>query len=223
MFERFTADARRIVVLAQENARRLGHNYIGCEHLLLSAASISAPAGAVLREQGLTPERIEAEIVRMIGYGRHVATLGALDREALASIGIDLDAVREKIEATFGPDALARATLAMRRSRRRGLRSRLRHPARNARQLPTVSRNAELMDVAAAPRGHIPFTPRAKKTLELSLREALTRKDNYIGPEHIVLALISLDSGAVPMILAAIGVPAAALRTAVTDRYRKAS
>ena len=79
------------------------------------------------------------------------------------------------------------------------------------------------MDVAGAPRGHIRFTPRAKKSLELSLREALARKDNYIGPEHVVLALISMDSGAVPVILAAIGVPAAALRTAVTDRYRKAS
>jgi ATP-dependent Clp protease ATP-binding subunit ClpA len=223
MFERFTADGRQIVIRSQDHARRLGHSYIGCEHLLLSAASLPVPAGEVLREHGVTPERVEAEIVRMTGYDRRVASLGGLDREALAAIGIDLDVVRERIEATFGPDALARATLAMRRSRRGGLRSRLRRPARNVRQLPTVSRNAELMDVAGAPRGHIPFTSRAKKSLELSLREALARKDNYIGPEHVVLALISMDSSAVPVILAAIGVPAAALRTAVTDRYRKAS
>jgi len=222
MFERFTGEARNIVVQAQDHARRLGHPYIGCEHLLLGAASQPAPAGAVLREHGLTPERIEAEIIRILGYDRRVAALGGLDREALASIGIDLDVVRARIEAAFGPDALARATLASRRPRRRGLRSRLRRPARNARQLPTVARKAELMDVSPAPRGHIPFTDRAKKCLQLSLREALSRQDGYIGAEHVTLALTGMDDGMVPGILSGLGVPAAELRSAILGRYRKA-
>ncbi len=223
MFERFTVDARQILVLSQENARRLGFSYIGCEHLLLGVASIAAPAGAVLREYGVTPERIEAELVRMIGLDRRQATLGGLDREALASIGIDLDVVQERIEATFGPDALARATVAARRNRQRGLRSRLRHPARNARQLPTVARNASLMDVAGPPRAHIPFTPRAKKTLEVALRESSSRKDGYLGPEHIALALIGMDSKIVTAILSALGAQPSALRAAIIDRYRQAS
>ena len=102
MFERFTAGARAIVVQAQENARRLGHGYIGCEHLLLAAASTGEPAGAALRERGVTPEAVEAEIVRRVGLGQAAGLFSALDRDALASIGIDIDAVRAQIEAAFG-------------------------------------------------------------------------------------------------------------------------
>ena len=69
MFERFTDGARQVVVRAQEDARRLGHNYIGCEHLLLAASEAGEPAGVVLRDQGVTPERVEAEILRTIGRG----------------------------------------------------------------------------------------------------------------------------------------------------------
>ena len=72
MFERFTAGARAVVVQAQEHARRLGHGYIGCEHLLLAAASVGEPAGAALREQGVTPAGVEAEIVRLAGLGQPV-------------------------------------------------------------------------------------------------------------------------------------------------------
>src|SRR5215472_10091175 len=78
MFERFTDTARHVVVQAQENARRLGHSYIGCEHLLLAAAAAGEPAGAVLRDQGVTPERIEAEILRAIGRGQMAGPLGGL-------------------------------------------------------------------------------------------------------------------------------------------------
>ncbi|HEY1002252.1 MAG TPA: Clp protease N-terminal domain-containing protein, partial [Streptosporangiaceae bacterium] len=69
MFERFTDTARHVVVQAQADARRLGHNYIGCEHLLLAAAAAAEPASAVLRDQGVTPERIEAALLRAIGRG----------------------------------------------------------------------------------------------------------------------------------------------------------
>ena len=112
MFERFSDGARHVVVQAQHEARRLGHSYIGCEHLLLAATEAAEPAAAVLRDRGITPERVEAELVRIIGRGPAAGPadpLGGLDREALAAIGIDLDVVRGKIEAAFGPDALARA------------------------------------------------------------------------------------------------------------------
>jgi len=66
MFERFTDTARDVVIQAEKDARRLGHHYIGCEHLLLAVAATSEPAGAVLRDHGVTPERIEAEILRSI-------------------------------------------------------------------------------------------------------------------------------------------------------------
>ena len=112
MFERFTDNAREIVVQAQANARRLGHNWIGCEHLLMAAAMADDPVGAVLRDHGVTRERIEATILSTIG------PLRDLDKEALASIGIDLDAVRAKIEAEFGPDALTRALPTASHSRR---------------------------------------------------------------------------------------------------------
>ena len=72
------------------------------------------------------------------------------------------------------------------------------------------------------PGGHLPLTPRAKKTLELSLREAKGRHDNYIGVQHITLALLAPDEGTVPAILSALGVPAASLRAGILDRYRKA-
>ena len=102
MFERFTAGARAIVVQAQENARRLGHGYIGCEHLLLAAASTGEPAGAALRELGVTPEGVEAEIVRLAGLGQAAGLFSAPNRDALASIGIDIDAVRGDAQLAQG-------------------------------------------------------------------------------------------------------------------------
>jgi ATP-dependent Clp protease ATP-binding subunit ClpA len=69
MSERFSRDARTVVVLAQQHARRLGHRYIGCEHLLLAIVATDQQAAAVLREHGVTPERVEEEIVRRVGLG----------------------------------------------------------------------------------------------------------------------------------------------------------
>ena len=109
MFERFTDTARHVVVQAQEDARRLGHHHIGCEHLLMAAAATGEPASAVLRDQGVTPDRVEAVIMRTIGRGQTADPLGGLDRQALAFIGIDVDVVRARIEEAFGPDALTRA------------------------------------------------------------------------------------------------------------------
>ena len=119
MLERFTDDARTVVVHAQRHARRLGHRYIGCEHLLLALVGVDQPASAVLRERGLTPDRVEEEIVRRAGMGAGAGLFADLDRDALASIGIDLDAVRARIDASFGPDALTRADRAVHRTTRR--------------------------------------------------------------------------------------------------------
>src|SRR6266498_1199434 len=118
MFERFTDRARRVVVLAQEEARMLNHNYIGTEHILLG----------------------------LIHEGEGVAA------KALESLGISLEGVRQQVEEIIGQGQ-------------------------------------------QAPSGHIPFTPRAKKVLELSLREALQLGHNYIGTEHILLGLIREGEG----------------------------
>jgi len=128
MFERFTDRARRVVVLAQEEARMLNHNYIGTEHILLG----------------------------LIHEGEGVAA------KALESLGISLDAVREQVQEIIGQGQ-------------------------------------------QAPSGHIPFTPRAKKVLELSLREALQLGHNYIGTEHILLGLIREGEGVAAQVLVKLG------------------
>ncbi len=128
MFERFTDRARRVVVLAQEEARMLNHNYIGTEHILLG----------------------------LIHEGEGVAA------KALDSLNISLDAVRQQVEEIIGQGQ-------------------------------------------AAPTGHIPFTPRAKKVLELSLREALQLGHNYIGTEHILLGLIREGEGVAAQVLQKLG------------------
>jgi ATP-dependent Clp protease ATP-binding subunit ClpA len=138
VFERFSDRARRVVVLAQEEARMLDHDYIGTEHLLL----------------GLVHE----------GEG-----IGATTLEAM---GVSLEAVRNQVEEIVG----------------RG---------------------------QVRPSGHIPFTARAKKVLELSLREAVALGHNYIGTEHILLGTIREGEGVAAQILRAMGVDLAAARTEV--------
>src|SRR4249919_1010590 len=128
MFERFTDRARRVVVLAQEEARMLSHNYIGTEHILLG----------------------------LIHEGEGVAA------KALESLNISLEAVRQQVEEIIGQGQ-------------------------------------------QAPSGHIPFTPRAKKVLELSLREALQLGHSYIGTEHILLGLIREGEGVAAQVLQKLG------------------
>jgi len=233
MFERFTVDARTVVVNAQEHARRLGHRYVGCEHLLLAAASTDQPATAVLREHGITPERVEEEIVRLVGLGGEAGLFGDLDRDALSVIGIDLDAVRARIEASFGTDALTEAATSLDHGERRnrwnhrfgipsGLVRRRRH-----RQLrsspPTSTATGKYQASGPVVRGHLPLTTGAKKTLENSLREAGARHDNYIGAEHLLLGLIRTNGGLMPQIMQALDASGPEVRTAIIDRYRKAS
>ena len=138
MFERFTDRARRVVVLAQEEARLLNHNYIGTEHILLG----------------------------LIHEGEGVAA------KALESLGISLEAVRAQVEEIIGHGG-------------------------------------------SAPSGHIPFTPRAKKVLELSLREALQLGHNYIGTEHILLGLIREGEGVAAQVLVKLGADLSRVRQQV--------
>jgi hypothetical protein len=237
MFERFTQDARTLVVHASEHARRLGHRYIGCEHILLAAASGSQPASAVLRAHRVTPELVEEEIVRRVGLGAGASLFGGLDRDALATIGIDLDAVRARIEASFGPQALTNAAQAAYRARRRRPGPRpprlVRNWRRRRRARRTMAAHApgprppeatgRYRAPGPLPSGHIPFTPSAKKILELTVREALALNDPQVGVEHVALALTVIETGLVPPILSAAGTSAPALRTAILDRYRQAS
>src|SRR6266540_3953853 len=138
MFERFTDRARRVVVLAQEEARMLNHNYIGTEHILLG----------------------------LIHEGEGVAA------KALESLGISLEGVRQQVEEIIGQGQ-------------------------------------------QAPSGHIPFTPRAKKVLELSLREALQLGHNYIGTEHILLGLIREGEGVAAQVLVKLGADLSRVRQQV--------
>ena len=218
MFERFAGEARAIVVGAQEHARRLGHSFIGCEHLLLTVSGTAEPVGAALRAHGVTPARVESEIVRLVGPGRTRDLLCGLDHEALASIGIDLDTVRARIEERFGTAALSQTLPAY---RRRSPLTRL--LARRARRERECRGGQQAGPGGPAARGHLPFTPRAKKSLAGALHEAQALHSGHIGAEHLALSLIAMDDGAVPPILAALGVSPAPLRTAILDRYRQAS
>lgn len=193
MPERFTGDARQVIVLASEQARRLGHGFIGGEHLLYGLASVDGEVSAVLRERGVTPERVEAEFVRLIGPQNTArgTLFDTLDRDALTALGIDLDTVQQQIETAFGRAALAPDPLVPRRWRR----SRPRHVT-----------------------GQLPFTRRAKKCLERSLREARAHSAGGPGAEHIALALLAMDNGLPHRILSVIGAPAPRLRAEIRDR-----
>ena len=167
MLERFTSEARAAVVGAQQEARRLGAERIGTEHLLLGLLEQDGPAAAVLTGHGLTQDTVAAAIVAHTGGDE-------LDAEALSTLGIDLDAVRSTVEEVFGPGALG----ARRRPRR----------------------------------GHIPFTPRAKKVLELSLREALAMGSRTISDGHVALGLLREGQGLAMKVLHDRGIDPQALR-----------
>lgn len=189
MFERFTVPARRVVASAQEHARQLRHPYVGTEHLLLALLEPSSGiAAAVLRDARVEPARVRQEIERLVGAVPPEWTDD--DAAALRTIGIDLNAVLERIERTLGPDALTPPRCA---PRRRGLLRRHR-----------FGRSQSLR-----------FGPRSKKVLELALREALALRHNYIGAEHILLGLLREGDGLAARILTTSGVDLQQLRRAV--------
>jgi ATP-dependent Clp protease ATP-binding subunit ClpA len=193
VFERFTPGARQVVVLAQQAARQLQHGYIGTEHLLLGLLAEGEGLGAqVLQEAGVDGDGIRTAVVQTIGS---CSDVDPGEAAALRSIGIDLGAVREAVEASFGPGALERARTSRQRLRRRRR---------------VVS-------------GHIPFTPRAKKVLELSLREALRLHHNEIRTEHVLLGLLREGQGLAALLLVARGLSLDELRRRVLERLGNAA
>ena len=177
MFERFTDEARNAVVAAQREASALDHGWIGTEHLLLALlADADGRGGRVLRDFGVDVAWARSEVERIVGRGEP-----DLDADALATLGIDLDAVRERVERTFGAGALSR------RRCRRGLMT----------------------------GGALPFTARAKKALELSLREAIAMGDDHIGSEHLLLGLTREGDGVAGRILRSRGIDRDTIRAAL--------
>jgi ATP-dependent Clp protease ATP-binding subunit ClpA len=229
----FNLGARTVIVHAQRHARRLSHHYVGCEHLLLAAIFSDEPAGAVLRAHGLTPERVEELIVQVAGLGAGPGLFADLDSDALAAVGIDVEAVRAHVEAHVTREALARADRTVHHQTRPPGRGRPRPRAairllRLWRARRTASKTAEPISLPAGATGpppppYIPFTPGAKKTLGRAHDEAFAHHDPHAGVEHIALALTTASTGPVPPILSAAGTTAPALRTAILDRYRQAS
>ena len=196
MFERFTKAARDAVIRAQDEARELGQSPIGTQHLLLALlADPSGPVAAALRGRQVDAAYVRAEILRRTGAGPGApatqADRDAEDAAALKAIGIDLDAVRRAIEENFGPGAL---------------------------RLPpdTAPKRKGLLGRFAGSSGHIPFSPRAKKILELSLREAIRLKHTVIAPEHLALGILREGNGLAAQILAEAGVDAGELRADLT-------
>jgi ATP-dependent Clp protease ATP-binding subunit ClpA len=168
MFERFTVAARDVVKGAQYERAALGHRHIGTEHLLLAMLNEgSGAAYTVLRRSGLRHDRLREEVRRLASP----MPLGEADAEALRTIGIDLDEVRARVEETFGEGALRPP-----QPERRGLFRRRRDP-----------------DPSQPGSGR--FSPRAKKVLELALREALHLNHRTLGPEHILLGLLREGEG----------------------------
>jgi hypothetical protein len=197
MTQHMTRDAIAISSQAFEHAIRVGSGFLGGEHFLLALAAADQPAGAVLREHGVTPERVATEINR-------VGLLGDLDRDALATIGIDVDAVYAKAEASLRPRALM---LASRAAAHRESRLRRLDPRR----------------VSGAGRGGVflPHDPGGRQGLGHATEEAESRHAPQIGVEHLALGFLRVTEGPVPAILSGLGVSGPGLRAAIIDRYRQ--
>jgi hypothetical protein len=167
------------------------------EHFLLALVSADEPAGAVLREHGVTPGRVETEIVGLAGGG----LFGDLDREALVAVGVDVDAVRAATEASFGQEALTRAAR--------------REPGRFG---PRRRSGVFLPHGAFLPHG-----PGAGQALVGARREAQARyATEPAGVGDLALGILGISEGLAPAILSRLGVPGPALSAAVRDRYRPA-
>jgi ATP-dependent Clp protease ATP-binding subunit ClpA len=183
MFERFTVEARAVVVQAQQEARSLGHTKIGTEHLLLSLLGADAGEAAfALHSAGLSAEDARVRIRALVDAP---AALGPDDAAALRAIGIDLDAVLARVEQNFGVQAA-------------DLEAARQPEPRRWWQLPKG--------------GHIPFSPGAKKVLELALREAVALHSRELRPEHILLGLLREGEGLGSRVLADAGVNVRVLR-----------
>jgi ATP-dependent Clp protease ATP-binding subunit ClpA len=216
VFERFTHSAREAVIDAQAEARRLEHRQIGTPHLLL--ALIESDAGDTLRSHGVTGEAVERELDALLSRDPRA---GEDDAEVLAALGIDLARIREAVEASFGPGALDRA-LDDEAAGPRGLLARLTGGRLGSSGLPR-DEVAALRRPARRPSTHLPFSPAAKKSLELALREAIRLGDRSIDADHLVLGLLRGGDGAAAVVLSALVVDVGAIRTAIETQRRRSA
>ena len=203
MFERFTDRARRVVVLAQEEARMLNHNYIGTEHILLGLIHEGEGVAAkALESLGISLEAVRQQVEEIIGQGQQ-APSGHIPFTPRAKKVLELS-LREALQ--LGHNYIGTEHILLGLIREGG------GVAAKALELLGISLEAVRQHVGEiigqgqqAPSGHIPFTPRAKKVLELSLREALQLGHNYIGTEHILLGLIREGEGVAAQVLVKLG------------------
>jgi ATP-dependent Clp protease ATP-binding subunit ClpA len=199
MFERFTQPAREVVVRAQEEARALGHPWLGTEHLLLGVlAQPEAPGVSTLTDLGVNLDSARAALSQLVGR----RGLGESDTDALRTLGIDLDEVRRRAEASFGPGALDYPP-----------RLRARHWLRWRRG------QCATRDMT----GYLPFMPRAKRALERAQREAVARGDRHIGVEHVLLGLLDPKSNMAVELLRHLGADPEDVRTRVLANLGEAA
>ena len=192
MFERFTPAARQVVVRAQEEAHTLGHPWLGTEHLLLGVLAQPRAPGVSVLDTG------RATLRQLIGR----AGLGERDADALRTLGIDLDQVRRRAEASFGPGALDRP------------------PRQRTRWL--IRRRRGRCEAGDAT-GHLPFMPRAKRALERAAREAATLGDGHIGVEHLLLGLLDPKNNMATELLRHLGADPDIARSRVLAALGKAA
>lgn len=207
VFERFTDRARAVVVTAQDEARRLGHGWIGAEHLMLGV--LAQPDGigvAELERLGVTSDAWRTALAAAFGPERG---FGPRDVAALDSLGIDLDEIRRRAEEQFGPGALEPDPAG--------------RPLLPAGRLPRLFRRRRGCGLEPNPTGHIPFTARAKRALERALREAQALGDRYIGVEHVILGLLDPEGNLATELLTHLQVDSGAARAAVLAARSRAA
>jgi len=192
MFERFTRDARAVVIRTQDLCPALGSDEVRPVHLLLALTEQRGGAGAVLAAHGLTPDALGAAL----GAPRPAppAPVGDDDAAALASLGIDLEAIRAAVERQFGEGAFDAAAAAS--------------AADDVWAVPEDEAEPGRRRLG----GHVRFGRGAKKVLELSLREAIRARSGEIRSEHIALAVLRTDDDAVRLLLRTLAVDVQALR-----------
>ncbi len=169
MFERFSSEARATVIRAQARARARSGREVACVDLLQALAEPESGVAGTLATRGLTPDTI---------------TVRDGDAEALRTLGIDLESIREAVETTFGAGAL---------------------------------------DQGSPSRGHLPFARRAKKALELSLRETIRLHSQAIGAAHVALGVLRADDPEVARLLARQQVDVPSLRADLEEQVRRAA
>jgi ATP-dependent Clp protease ATP-binding subunit ClpC len=175
MFEKFTDRAKRVLVLAQDEAMGQGHDFIGTEHVLVGLAGVrDTVAGEVLHDKGITPQSLREEIPRVLDAEGVQSTGPQAATEALAAIGIDVEEIRRRADETFGPGKF---------------------------HFPRP-----------------PFSPRAKKVLEYTLRSSVELGSATIGTEHLLLGILAEGQGHAVTVLRNLDVDVDSLRPAVLER-----